>query len=187
MGAKRGRIPTARPGFSGDEQTLHAEIWPSMMRPKDDVGRVRFQSCVAVYLCWPKMQDGVAGQGTRSFRAKICRVQTAIWTAGSRTPLSDAIGGAQEKTRQAEQAEARHAKAHRDEEVIEVRSEPDRGSATDDRDRRADDSAGNRPSHATRRLPDAVERVADPEKSEERPNGPEVSRPDRQNCRIAAE
>ena len=97
------------------------------------------------------------------------------------------IGGAQEKTGQAEQAEARHARAHRREDVIEVCSEPDRGSATDDRDRRAGDSAGNRPSHAPHPLPSAVERVADPEKSEERPNGPKVGRPDRQNCRIAAE
>ena len=92
-----------------------------------------------------------------------------------------------EKTRQAEQAEAHHAKAHGHKDVIEVCSEPDRGSATGDRDRRARDSAGNRPSHEPRPLPDAVKRIAYPEKSEERPNGPKVGRPDRQNCRIVAE
>jgi hypothetical protein len=92
-----------------------------------------------------------------------------------------------EKTGQAEQAEAHHAKAHRHEDVIEACSEPDRASAANDCDRRAGDSAGNRPSHPPRPLPGAVERVADPEKSDERPNGPKVGRPDRQNCRIAAE
>ena len=109
------------------------------------------------------------------------------WTTGSRIPPSGAIGGAQEKTRQAEQAEAHHAKAHGHEDVIEVCSEPDRGSATDDRDRRTGDSAGNGPSHAPRPLPGAVECVADPEKSEERPDGPKVGCPDRQDRRIAAE
>src|SRR5580692_11290172 len=84
-----------------------------------------------------------AVNGTRSFRAKIYRAQAAIWTAGGRTPLAGAVARAKEKTRQAEQAEAHHAKAHGHEDVIDVCSEPDRGGATNDRDRRASDSAGN--------------------------------------------
>jgi hypothetical protein len=53
----------------------------------------------------------------------------AGYSAGSRTPLAGAVGRAVEKTRQAEQAEAHHAKAHGHENVIEACSEPDRGSA----------------------------------------------------------
>jgi hypothetical protein len=134
-----------------------------------------------------KVARRVAGQRDKIISRKDLPCADRSWTAGSRSPLVGAVGRAVEKTRQAEQAEAHHAKAHGHEDVIEVCSEPDRGSATGDRDCRADDTAGDWPSHAPHPLPDAVKCIAHREKSEERPNGPKVGRPDRQNSRMAAE
>jgi hypothetical protein len=69
------------------------------------------------------------GQRDKIVSSKDLPCADRRWTAGSRSPLPGAAGRAVEKTRQAEQAEAHHAKAHGHENVIEACSEPDRSSA----------------------------------------------------------
>jgi hypothetical protein len=87
----------------------------------------------------------VAGQRDKIISGKDLPCADRSWTAGSKIPLSGAIGRSQEKTGQAEQAEAHHAKAHGHEDVIEVCSALGRDSATGDRDHCAGDGAGNGP------------------------------------------